>query len=91
MRERLREKWSSDVSKPRKSAKYTNETVAGAAGAPRKTKDPKELAEEWRTKIRQDKTRLEQGKKVLAETIIPYFKEVQHEIASKDFSFAFHS
>ena len=70
------------MSKTRKST-----TVAGAAGTPRKTKDPKELAEEWGRKIRQDKTRLEQGKKVLAEKIIPYFQEVQHEIASEDFSF----
>jgi hypothetical protein len=45
------------------------------------------LAEEWRTKIIQDKTRLEQVKKVLAEKIIPYFREVQQEIASEDFSF----
>jgi hypothetical protein len=44
------------------------------------------LAEEWGRKIRQYKTRLEQGKKVLAEKIIPYFKEVQQEIASEDFS-----
>jgi hypothetical protein len=66
------------MSKLRKSTKYTNESVAGATDTPRKTKDPKELAEEWGRKIRQYKTRLEQGKKVLAEKIIPYFKEVQH-------------
>jgi hypothetical protein len=30
---------------------------------------------------------LEAGKKALAEYIIPYFNEVQREIASEDFSF----
>jgi hypothetical protein len=104
MRERLREQWSSDMPKLGKS---NDEPVATATGASKKKaksqreanafhpKAAKELAEEWRTKIEQDKTRLAQGKKVLGEKIIPYFKEVQyeifkegqHEIASEDFSF----
>jgi hypothetical protein len=82
-----------------KLGKSNDEPVATAARTPKKKaksqrranaflpKASKQLAEEWRTKIKQDKTRLEQGKKVLAEKIIPYFREVQHEIASEDFSF----
>ena len=74
------------MSKLRKSTKYTNESVAGATDTPRKTKDrnarqmpgARRMERNWRRKIRQYKTRLEQGKKVLAEKIIPYFKEVQH-------------
>jgi hypothetical protein len=96
MRERRREQWSSDMPKLGKS---NGEPVANSRSDSKKKaksqsranafrpKPSQQLAEEWRTKIKQDKTRLEQVKKVLAETIIPYFREVQHEIASEDFSF----
>jgi len=80
-----------------KLGKSNDEPVATTARTPKKKaksqrgaiqlKTSKQLAEEWRTKIEQDKTRLEKGKKVLAEKIIPYFREVRQEIASEDFSF----
>jgi hypothetical protein len=78
-----------------KQKKSNKETAAAAAGTPQKTtksqgespKGPKKLAKEWRKKIEQDKMTLEEGKRALAEIIIPYFNEVQREIASEDFSF----
>jgi hypothetical protein len=80
-----------------KSEKSKSETAAAAAGTRRKTtkserasngpRDPKQLAEAWGLKIEQDKKAAEQGKRALAEIIIPYFNLVQGEFASEDFSF----
>jgi hypothetical protein len=67
-----------------KPSKAKNEA---AAGAPAKIKDPKKLAKEWGKKIKENKETLEQGKKSLAEIIIPYFDKVQSGIASEDLSF----
>jgi len=67
-----------------KSGKAKNEA---AAGAPGKMKGSKELANEWGKQIKKNKTTLEQGKKLLAENIIPYFNEVQSGIASEDLLF----
>ena len=80
----LGEQWSSDMPKSKKSK---NETAAPPADTSQKAKEPKELAEEWGRKIKQDKTTLEQRKKALAQIIIPYFNEVHRQIASEDFSF----
>jgi hypothetical protein len=95
MREHRREVWSSDMSKLGKSndepvansRSHSKKKAKSQSGANAQPKASKQLAKEWRAKIKQDKTRLEQVKKVLAEKIIPYFREVQHEIASEDFSF----
>jgi hypothetical protein len=96
MREHLPVQWTSDMSKPGKS---NNETAAAAADTPGKTaksqrepkKKAKHLAKEWGEKIKLTLEAGQKAQKALAEYIIPYFNEVQREIASeiasKDFSF----
>jgi hypothetical protein len=80
-----------------KSDRSKSDKVAAAASTQRKTtiseretsapKEPKQLAEEWSLKIQQHKKAAEQGKRALAEIIIPYFNKVQREMDSEDFSF----
>jgi hypothetical protein len=98
MREHLPVQWTSDMSKPGKS---NNETAAAAADTPGKTaksqrepkKKAKHLAKEWGEKIKLTLEAGQKAQKALAEYIIPYFNEVQREIASeiasKDFIWRF--
>ncbi len=74
--------------KPKKSAKKAVAKTVSERGANAcHPKDPKQLAKEWGLKIRQNKEAAEEGKRALAEIIVPYFNEVQREIASEDFLF----
>jgi hypothetical protein len=80
---------------PKKSKSGT--AAAAAAGTQQKPtksgrdasdpKHPNQLAEKWSLKIQEDKKAAEQGKRALAEIIIPYFNEVQREFALEGFSF----